>query len=368
MIRRSIPTLMMTVLAVNLQASQPVLLAPERLTEIRMRIASGQEPTTAAFAELKAFAEKSLQRDPQPPPDGNWKVPGFYQNPEGHRAAKENLANDAHAAFALALLYRLRDNPDERLAEKSAAFCLAWTKVKGLSAEGDSSLAFSYHFPPMIYAADLLRGSPSWTPVHEKAFRGYMEHIQREYRREKYRWNVWSWENNWGCWGALLGISAAAYLDDDIWFQEMVARTQHLVEVTIDDKGEIHKEVRRNQGSGTHGIWYSHFTLQPLTLAAEVARQRGVDLYHFTSPSGHSLRQAHERLVPWVESPATFPYLASRNPADLHLIDRYSHWELLQTRWPSAAASKLLAAKRPMTSPHGLPFTTLLYAGLPPEL
>ncbi len=344
-----------------------VFISNARLAALRGAIAARDPVVYPAALKLREAAEAALASEPSPPEDGIWRVPGFYQDKEGHRQAKESLKDDANCAYTMALMYRITG--DARYGEGAKRNVLAWTRVRGLSPEADSPLAFSYHFPSMIFAAGLLRGTGVWDREAEERFRSYLERIRSEYRRtQSWRWPTWTRENNWGNWGMVLGMSAAVYLDDREWFDAMVERWKLLLDRGIDEKGEAHHEVRRNHNTGTHGIWYTHFTLHPQTLGAEIARLQGVDLYGYTSPSGRSLRQAYETLIPWVDNPRSFPYFRGRDLSGLHHVHAISYFELLQTRWPDRRVERLLQSHRPLDTIHSSPHTTATHGALPANL
>ncbi len=346
----------------------PVFISAARLAVLRERVLAGTEPTASAWLPLRALADEALAYEPRLPRDGHYRVPGFYRDAAAHRAAKDGLRRDANAAYALALAARVSGRDD--YAEAAARLALAWTSVRRISPEADSTLTFAYHFPAMIFAADLLRGTAAWTTEHEARFRDYLALVKTEAeRRGRDRWLVWTRDNNWGNWGNVLGLATAAFLDDQALFDAMVARWKRLTEISIAADGHLPHEVSRNRDTpGSHGLWYSHFTLQPHTLGAEIARHRGVDLFNHVSPSGRSLRLAYERLVPWVADPDSFPYFTGPDKSLLHLPHAISYWELLEPRWPREEARALILPRRPLDSQHSSPFTTFTHGDLPADL
>lgn len=329
----------------------PVLLTEQRLATLRSRIAADTEPTASAYRALKREADADLQRHPHVPE--HWHVPGFYHDAEGHRRAKAGLQEDANAVYRLALVYRMTD--DEQYAKVAANLIHAWaTGIQSASTKADSTLSFSYHFPAMVIGASLLRGSPHFTAERQAAF--------EEFLREKaLPLNTMNRSNNWGNWGLVLVLSIGAYLDDEALLEAGTQRWKEFIDEQIDDKGHLHHEVTRS--GGQRGIWYSHFSLMPQTIAAEILRVRGVDLYDYVSPQGRSLRRAYEQLVPWVVDPSTFPYW-KKDPAQLRGVTYYSYFEILDGHWPSEQANALLDRARPATASHSTPVLTFTHGGL----
>ena len=328
-----------------------VFLADERLAEIRSRIDQREEPTWSAYQALLAQADELLAHQPRVPEV--WHVPFFYEDPDGHRSAKGGLMDDANTAYQLAVLYRLTDEP--RYAEAAAAIAHAWAGLSELRKDEDSGLSFSYHFPAMLFAADLLRGSAAWTNEHEARFAAFV-------RDRAVGMNTMDRANNWGNWGLVLVLASAAYLDDDELFEQGVARWKQFIDTQIAEDGHLPHEVGRNHNRGERGIWYSHFTLMPQTIAAEIARVRGVDLYDYESPTGQTLRDAFHRLAPWAREPESFPYYTA-DPAEhpQRGTNYVGYFEILNKRWPHPDAEAMLRERRPVTASHSTPLLTLTH-------
>jgi hypothetical protein len=328
-----------------------VLLNDQRVEAIAKRIESKQEPTYAAFKALQKSIQPHIDRQSHAPE--HWYVPGYYRDAEGHASAKQGLADDANRAYELALLYRLTDDPT--YAKTAIGLINGWaTTVKTLSQKDDSTLSFSYHFPPMIFAADLLKNCPLWPKPEQGRFARFV-------REKALPQHTMDRQNNWGNWGLVLVLSAATYVDDQDLFNQGVQRWKEFIERQIAEDGHLPHEVNRNQGRS--GIWYSNFSLQPQTIAAEIARTNGVYLYDYKASNGRSLRQAFEKLAPWTHHPETFPYWKGK-ASELTGVDYVSYYEILNQIWPNTDATDLLRTLRPMTARHGLPVLTLTHAGL----
>ena len=328
-----------------------VFLSEARLNTLRLRIASKVQPTYEAWLKLKAAADKHLKAEPHAPKE--WYVPGYYNDAEGHRKAKEGLQDDANTAYELALCYRMTG--DEKYAAAAARLIRAWaTTPEKLSRKDDSTLSFSYHFPALILAADLLRPSRSFPAAEQEEFKAFV-------REKALPLNTMGSSNNWGNWGLVLVLAGAAYLGDGALFEKGVARWKQFIEKQIAEDGRLHEEVNRN--GGRSGVWYSHFSLMPQTLAAEIARVNGVDLYEYRAPNGRTMRQAFELLAGWTRSPAKFPYWKG-DAKELHGSDYASYFEILNARWRNADAAAFLESRRPLTASHCAPYLTFTHGGL----
>lgn len=334
----------------HLRRDGAVFVSRARLDTLRQRIARKAEPTYGAWQKVKTEADAQLDRAPRVPPV--WYVPGFYTDAEGHRAAKGSLQDDANAAYTLALAYRVTG--EEKYARSAARLIDAWAGLRELKRENDSTLSFSYHFPALIFAADLIEDWSGWPAERQQAFRRFV-------REKALPMNTMDRANNWGNWGLVLVLAAAAYLDDQAIFQRGVARWKEFIAEQIAPDGHLTHEVGRNNGKGDYGIWYSHFSLLPQTIAAEIARVNGVDLYDYAAPNGRTLRQAFERLSPWALHPAAFPYFKGNDPSKLHSTDYVGYFEILNARWPNAAAMEMLRKHRPLSPSHSAPHLTFTH-------
>lgn len=331
-----------------------VFLSNTRLETLKGRVQNKTEPTYSAFLKLQDAANKALIREPHVPL--RWYVPGYYRDAKGHQDAKNGLADDANGAYGLALMFRLTG--DEKYARAATKFIDAWAQLQELERKDDSTLSFSYHFPALIFAADLLKTWPGWPLEKQAAFKTFV-------RDKAMPMNTMSRHNNWGSWGLVLWLAGAAYLDDKTTFDQGIARYKEFIEKQIAEDGHLPLEVIRNNGIGEHGLWYTHFSLMPLTIAAEIARVNGVDLFEYQAPNHRTLRAAFERVAPWTRDIKTFPYFKPKNAGEKQVgFDYIAYWEILNAHWPHGDATAMLQAKRPLTASHSTPFLTLTHGDL----
>lgn len=328
-----------------------IFLSEKRLDTLKQRIAQHAEPTYPAWLDLKAHAQGLLDRQPHAPE--HWCVPGFYRDAQGHSRAKQGLQDDANAVYELALCWRMTG--DERYGRTAVRLINGWVNtVHSTSREEDSTLSFSYHFPAMIFGADLLASWPGFPADRQDAFRSFC-------RETALPLNTMDRSNNWGNWGLVLVLACARYLDDEELLDRGEKRWKELLDSQIDDRGHLYHEVHRS--GGMRGIWYSHFSLFPQTIAAEILRVAGRDLYDWRSPGGHTLRQAFEPLASWTRDPASFPYWEG-DPKRLTGVSYFSYFEILNGHWPNEDATWLLRRARPMTAGHSAPVLTFTHGDL----
>ncbi len=327
-----------------------VFLTPDRIIRLQERVAERREPTWSAWQQVREEADKARERAPQVPEV--WHVPGFYDDADGHRNSKRVLQDDANATYTLALAYQITG--DDAYADAALRFINAWSRLEKLRTADDSTLSFSYHFPAIIFGAALLSEYEAWTPDDREQFAAFL-------KERALPMNTMQGTNNWGNWGLVLVLAIAAYLQDAGLFEEGVARWKDFIEHQIAEDGHLPHEVTRNRGLGGHGIWYSHFTLMPQTIAAEIARVNGVDLYDYESPSGRTLKLAFHRLAPWVRNPDSFPYYKGGDDYPLRASTYISYFEILHPRWPHPDARALIEQHRPLTATHSAPHITFTH-------
>jgi hypothetical protein len=244
---------------------------------------------------------------------------------------------------------------DERYARTAVRLIDGWVDtVATTSRADDSTLSFSYHFPAMIFGADLLAAWPGFAAERQDAFRRFC-------RQTALPLNTMDRSNNWGNWGLVLVLACARYLDDDQLLDLGQQRWKELLDRQIDDRGHLPHEVRRD--GGRRGIWYSHFSLFPQTIAAEILRVAGRDLYRWQSPQGRTLHQAFVPLAGWTRDPASFPYWDD-DPNRLTGVTYFSYFEILNAHWPNEHATILLQNARPMTARHCSPVLTFTHGEL----
>ena len=190
---------------------------------------------------------------------------------------------------------------DERYAQAAVRLIDGWVNtVQSTSREEDSTLSFSYHFPAMIFGADLLASWPGFSADRQDAFRRFC-------RQTALPLNTMDRSNNWGNWGLVLVLACAKYLDDDELLDRGEQRWKELLDRQIDDqRAPAPRSPARWRQAG-------YLVLALLTFSADdrgrdPAGRRAGTCYDWRSPDGHTLRQAFEPLAGWTRDPASFPY------------------------------------------------------------
>lgn len=346
----------------------PVLNSDARISEITARVEGGVEPQASAFELFEQDLTADLARTPNAPE--TFFVPWFYNNPDAHRAARDGLQNDANAAYRLALAYRITG--EESYGTKAASFLDDWSEVRCLRTREDSALAFSYHFPAMVFAAELLHGSPAWPAAAEQRFAAMIQHQALDVTR-----SITGGDNNWASWGVAASAAISSYLADEVVLGSTLKRAEELVELQISPEGYLMHEVTRNNGVGDYGIWYTHFSLFPNLLTAEIATHHGLDLFNLENSAGVSQKDAVEVLAGWVEDVDTFHFYEGEDKsklANVRTIDylradgiiahSMSYFEIAANHYEISAVDRLVKEEGPMTTIHSAPHLTLTHGSI----
>lgn len=334
--------------APDLKTSTRIFVSEQRIQRLRELVDAQAEPVYEAWKSLKTLAD--AHPDPVPHAPVHWHVPWYYVDAEGHQTAKNVMRDQANLAYALALCARVTG--EAHYARSAIRLLDGWVGgIQTMSMEEDSTLAFCCHFVPFIFTADLLRDEGAWPEASQSAFEDFL-------RNRALPMNTMVKENNWGNWGLSLVAACAAYLRDEPLRDRCITRWREFIGTQIAEDGHLPREVNRNEG--LHGIWYSHFSLLPQTIAAEILRGDDFDPYAYTSPNGRSLRQACLKLAAWVEKPETFHYW-KEDPSRLVAVDYFSYFEILNPHWREDILARLLRKKRPLSAQHGAPYLTFTH-------
>ena len=147
-------------------ADGTVFISSSRMAAIRRAIQQRRSPNYDAYRnDLLGECRSALGAGEHAP--RTIYVPGYYSDRSGHGKAKEAIRIDANNVYAMGLCYRITD--EERYANAAAKIIKAWaSNVTEIKTSDDTTLVLSYHFPAMIFGADLIRQSSAYyTGPHE---------------------------------------------------------------------------------------------------------------------------------------------------------------------------------------------------------
>ncbi len=293
------------------------------------KLAAKEDPGLAAYHALIEQADQGLNKTSNAVADFN--VPGFYQDPAGHRNTSRALAGDAWVAYSCAIAYQL--TPGEAripYARKAIDMLDAWATTNKQASGYDGSLVMAYAGVGLVFAAQLTADFDGWDNEQQARFDHWLEQVFLPTCE-----GIVDRSNNWGDWGVLGCIAASAFLGDSPSINANIERIRRKIGDAIHTDGSMPHETRR----GERGIWYTYFALAPLTAACQVAANvRGVDLFRYKGANGASIEDALDYLFLYCENPTAWPH---------HTGEDLRHPQ--PTAWPGnlfEAMSGIFAAKR----------------------
>jgi hypothetical protein len=215
-----------------------------------------------------------------------------------------------------------------------------------------------------VTTAEVLSGDPKWSATDRAQFTHWTNTVLRDVATIEAR------AHNWGSWGVFAGLAGAHWRGDAQAIARHGTRLRALIDSQIDDSGNLPLELAR----GSKGLWYTYFSLAPLTHAAYVLRNAtGEDLFRWQPPSGGSLEQALDRFYAMARSPGSMePPQPSNWGGDLLFAMGSFYGESSWTAWanpPFAAGNSawkasdvLMPTRAPVPAPSPSPISALLPA------
>lgn len=323
---------------------------PGSLAKAKARLAAGDKVLLRAFENLLSDADEALRKSPPTvtaktklPPSGDSHdymslAPYFWPDPKSKTGlpyirhdgklnpeSRDENTNDgprigqmASAIETLALAYYF--SGDEKYAAQAAAFARTWflepatrmnphlryaQAVLGVNEGRGTGILEGRHIAIAADAIGLLAGSKSWTTTDQNQFNGWLESYLDWLLKSPAGKQEQAAKNNHGTWYDVQAVRLALCL----------GRTE--VARTILEQAKLSRIARQIEPDGkqpaelarTTSLSYSRFNLEALCELATLGEHAGVDLWHFQTSDGRSLRCAIEFLIPYLDSPAKkWPY------------------------------------------------------------
>jgi Alginate lyase len=302
---------------------------------------TGTEPYAAAFADLLAWADGAVRRDPRPVK--SLRIGGT----EGP------FVDDTAAAYGLALAHAVTG--ERRYGEAAARYIMAWvdktTATRGTCKRDgacQTSLIISRTVPGFVFAADLLAGTGILDDARLERFRAWLRDVMLPTASEL--------DNNWGDAGTFTRIVLTDYLGDQDGFEAALKKWRELLDLVKPD-GHIPAEVKREEG----GLGYTQEALDYKVAVAMIAERRGVDLWGYQGAGGGSLKGAVDYLARYMQDPRSWPW-----HSDVRRWGSSAFWELAYSHWQDPDYTALVLERRPHGSTgHSAVRWTTLSNGLP---
>jgi len=291
----------------------------------------------ARWGGLHSACEAGLKLESHPVADFS---PPPHYGASGPVVAKADapvptLRRESLAVYRLALCFEI--SKDARYSAKAEQILNGWAHTTTRIGTLQGADGFNFYFPYALMGASLLQHDAGWRSDDFSAF----------VRKIVIPANNADKPNNHGNWGVLLLATAGGYLNDPMLLDQARQRWQELMRSQVAQDGSLPLEVCRSDTSnwcggetkGIKGIAYTHYTLYPTTIAAEIFRNAGKDVY--STPEGALLCKAYSRAASWTLHPETFPYYAS-NKGKLDGMHNVDYFYILQQRCPVGDGAAVL--------------------------
>lgn len=351
----------------------------------RKKIWAGDKTFAPALEQLKEDAERemgdevfSVMSKTNLPPsrdkhDFMSEAPYFWPNPEtpnglpyirkdGERnpgvrsiSDRRNLGRMIGAVETLSITYYFTTN--EMYAGKAAQLLRTWflnpatrmnpnfeyaQAVRGQNTGRGTGLIEAVGFTAVTDALGLMAGSKAWTKSDQEGLQDWFAHFLKWMRESPNGRAEAAAKNNHGsfydlqvtCYSLFLGKTNEART-----VLEEVKRKRIAKQIEPDGRQPL--ELERTKGWG-----YSIFNLRALFSLATAGERSGVDLWHFETPDGRSIRKALDFLVPFAlkEKKWSYHQLGQFPPQDL-----YSPLRQAAVKYPDREYRKLLARIPPLS-------------------
>jgi len=346
------------------QTTRPASLLLDRgyIHDVRARGEKGAAAITAAIAALEEDAKKALAIEPMSvmdksitPPSGDrhdymsqapywWPDPSKpdgkpYIRKDGQRnpeisniTDRDNLGRLGDAVTTLSLAYAYAGR--EQYATHAARLVRVWfldpatrmnphlqfgQYIPGINQGRGIGIIETRNLPELLDGVLLISGSPAWTKADEDGLQGWMRAyltwlVESTHGREESKNG-----NNHETWYDVQVAGLALYSGQSDIARRTLEGARARIAAQIEPDGRQPRELERTQS------WhYSGFNLAAFMELATLGERVGVDLWHYRTADGRSIRQAVDFMVPYAtgERPWTFDQITPFSAGTLHPILR----------------------------------------------
>lgn len=267
---------------------------------VRQRIKQKSEPYYSAFKDLIKNTDSAFIKEHHALAD--FSVPGYYVKPLEHRRNSLGFQTDAFNAYACALAWQLTG--EKKYATRALYFMNAWGSINKKYSESDGPLVMSYSGTAMVIAAELMHDYKGWKKDDKQLFSQWIVNVYQKASNE-----IRNRKNNWADWGRMGSSLSAYYLDDEKEMNENIRLVKSDLFDKIADDGHMPEETRR----GSNGIWYTYFSLAPITATAWVIYNTTGENIFALQKDKRSIKTALDYLLYYNQHPKEWKWF--ENPA-----------------------------------------------------
>ena len=184
----------------------------------------------------------------------------------------------------------------------------------------------SYTGTAMVMAAELMSNNKGWGDSDKQLFSDWVKTVYRKATNE-----IRSKKNNWADWGRFGSVLSAYYLDDTEDLKENIRLFKSDLFDKIAEDGHMPQETRR----GANGIWYTYFSLAPMTATAWVAFNATGENLFILQKEGRSVKTAIDYLLYYNRHPNEWTWF--KNPVHGTRDSKFSDLDLktFNAFWPA---------------------------------
>jgi len=265
---------------------------------VKSQIEKESEPYYSAYLDLISKTDSLLAETHHACVD--FSVPGFYFNPEEHRRNSLALSEDAFAAYACALAYRI--SGEDKYGAKACYFLNAWATVNQTYSNADGELVLAYNGTALLIAGELMYTSGVWCQTDKERFTGWITKVYQPAVN-----SIRNRTNNWGDWGRFGSLLCASLLGDSNEVDKNMYLIQSDLPTKIAPDGRMKEEIKREK----NGLWYTYFSLAPITASCWlIYNLTGTNLF-LTEKEGALIKSALDYLLYYCVKPEEWPWCAS---------------------------------------------------------
>lgn len=254
----------------------PVSLDAGQVASLRQLLKNDGE-ARSLYNSLYKNANAALDGTPQPAPIlvGEGKL-----NSNSGKIKSDNSLRDMQKISALAWVWLVSE--DEKYAEKSVDYILAWAKVN----RTDGDPINETKLEPLIVAYDILRPqfSPDNAALVDDWLRGRAVAVWNDQRHRTGNWQSHRLK--------IVGLIATVLKDDALW-KTVEKGFERQMDQSFRANGESIDFIQRD------ALHYHLYSVAPLLTLACVAHQRKHDWYDYRASSGASLKQSVDFIKPF---------------------------------------------------------------------